>query len=575
MDITYKWKLILLIRNTDMNEQCIKQMKSYNLTYLRKAKADAIEMIYKRGIPCKDNLCVERYEQATVLPCTLTKDGDMWTECMAGVVDQDDAVIPISCTWPFTSLNHPIVERKYSEENVIYIGSFRSHWGHFLIDLVPRLWYVLECNKDKIDAFIISGEFYGSNEIQIANIREFLELFGILDKVKMITIPTVFNSVIIPEKAYISGKALNDSCEKHVFSDRYFLIFNYIANKVIKSYKKRTFPKRIFMTRGADIDYGIELLNNFFENNDYFILDPAEVTLTELIVLLNQCEKVAYISGTLQHNMLFAPNGKQALAIESRAYVSPIQIDIDIMKDIDVTYIDANYSIVKDFRIHSRLYGYTSCFKRYVADKKMKKPNVLFLSHEYLQKNIKKHLYSYYLPDILRFKYIESEYSGYEVTVCQESISEISQILNLNIDISYNNFFDRKSISAENLILMKTLKIPYGKWKENTYSELYQTFINLIQYAIKQKNLKKFMIYPYGRNGLLCKIILKEVFEIDPIVFDNKICQYNTSVFPLKNLKQMQKGESVMILTSVREECVKEIERYCEPEMIFGPYTIY
>ncbi len=398
-----------------MNEQLVKSMGSYNLKYLHKAKADAIEMIYKRGIPCKSDLCVEMYEKATVLPCTLTENEDKWIECMAGVVDRDGAVVPMSCTWPFTCLNHPILERECSKENIVYIGSYRLHWGHFLIDLVSRLWYIFECDKDKIDAYIISGEFYGNSEVQIANVREFLELLGILDKTRMITVPTIFNSVIIPERAYISGKALNDSCEKHVFSDRYLSIFNYITNKVIKSYKKnreKVFPKKIFMTRRSNLDYGIEMLNSFFENNGYFIFDPAEITLAELIVLLNQSEEIAYISGTLQHNMLFAPNGKHVLAIESRTYISPIQIDIDIMKDINVTYIDANYSIIKDFRNHSRLYGYTSYFKQYVVDKKKKKPNILFLIPEYLRKNIKKHLHSYYLPDISRLKYIESEYSG-------------------------------------------------------------------------------------------------------------------------------------------------------------------
>lgn len=59
-----------------MNEQLVKSMGSYNLKYLHKAKADAIEMIYKRGIPCKSDLCVEMYEKATVLPCTLTENED-------------------------------------------------------------------------------------------------------------------------------------------------------------------------------------------------------------------------------------------------------------------------------------------------------------------------------------------------------------------------------------------------------------------------------------------------------------------------------------------------------------------
>lgn len=564
-----------------MNKLPFGQISNYDVTYLRKAKADAIKEIYKKGIPCKDHLDTKKYEQATVLPCTLTENADKWLECMAGVIDKDDMIIPTSYTWPFTKLNYPIAKdkRKYSEENVIYIGSFRSHWGHFLIDLVPRLWYVLECEEEKIDAYVISGEFYGSDEIEIENVNEFLELLGILHKIKIINVPTTFKTVIIPERSYLFGKAIKDSFENHMFSHKYLKVFDYVTNKALEKHKEKnienTLPTKIFMTRRSELDFGIELVDSFFKNNGYMIFDPAKVSLSELIVMLNNCKEVAYISGTLQHNMLFAPDGITAIAIESRAYVSPIQIDIDMMKNIHITYIDANYSIIKDFRNHSRLYSYTSYFEKYIDDKKKLKMDILFQSHNYLLGNIKKHLGAYNLSDISRFKDMESDYSGYEIIVCQESIWEIGHKLNMNIKINYNSKFDRESIIAETSILLKTIKVPYRKWQEDTYGNIYQTFCELIKYVIHQRNPKKFMIYPYGRNGLLCKLLLKEVFAIDPIAFDNQICRYNPSVFPLKDMEQMKENESVMILTSSKEECVEEIERYCDSEIIFGPYTVY
>lgn len=554
-------------------------MSNYNLSYLRRAKADSINDIYNEGIPREENICVERYEQATVLPCTLTENGDMWRECVAGVIDKNGAIVPISCTWQFTKMNHVVSIEEYSEQNVLYIGSFRSHWGHFLIDLVPRLWYVLENEKDKIDAYVISGEFNGEEEIQLANIKEFLELLGILDKTTVVNVPTMYKSVVVPEKAYYYGKAINDSREKHKFSSRYLNIFNYIVDKVLKKYekenRKKAIPKKIFMTRRSNLECGIELIDSFFENNGYMIFDPAEATLTELIILLNKCERIAYVSGTLQHNMLFAPNGIKTVAIESRTYVSPVQIDIDMMKDINVTYIDANYSIVKDFWHYYRLYGYTRHFKQYVKDKKKLKPDVSFLKREYLQENIRKYLCSYRLPNRLTFKHFESDYSGYEITVYQESVLEINNELNINIEIKSNGNYDRESIIAETSIILKELKVPYWKWKENTYSNKYQTFCGLIKLALDQRDVKKFMIYPYGENGMLCKLILKEVFGIEPIIFDNKVCQYNTLVYPVKDIEQMQNNTNILILTSSKEECIKEIENYYDFKTVFGPYTVY
>lgn len=462
---------------------------------------------------------------------------------------------------------------------MVYIGSFRSHWGHFLVDLVPRLWYVLEHKNDNIDAYVISGEFHGSEEIQITNIKEFLECFGILDMIMTINIPTKFKSVIIPERAYCFGKAISDSCEKHIFSYKYLDVFNYITNRVLENYgkqnKERVIPQKIFMTRNTNFDCGIELLNNFFENNGYMVVDPAEISLIDLIVFLNGCETVAYISGTLQHNMLFAPNGMHTVAIESRTYISPIQIDIDMIKDIHATYIDANYGIVKDFWAHSRLYGYTDCFKRYSKDMKKVEPDAFYQGCEFLWGNIRKYLRSYQLPNVLRFEYLKSDYSGYENTVYQESIAEISCKLDIDIDIKYSTDYNRESVSIETSELLETLRVPYSKWNENTYGDIYQTFRNLIRFALQQREIKRIMIYPYGKNGLVCKLILKELYEIEPIIFDNEVCQYNTSVFSLRNAEQVEEKEGVFILTSATEECVKEVKKYSDMKMIFGPYTVY
>ena len=63
----------------------------------------------------------------------------------------------------------------YMDETVVYGNAFYKHWGHFLIDIVSRLWYLIDHPKYKV-VFIVEE----SSDINIdGNYLELLELFGI------------------------------------------------------------------------------------------------------------------------------------------------------------------------------------------------------------------------------------------------------------------------------------------------------------------------------------------------------------------------------------------------------------
>ena len=72
----------------------------------------------------------------------------------------------------------------------------------------------------------------------------------------------------------------------------------------------------------------MDIVNSFFANNGYSIVFPERISLYELVNLLHNCDSIAYVSGTLQHNMLFAPNCINTIAVERRIMLSLNQTDI-------------------------------------------------------------------------------------------------------------------------------------------------------------------------------------------------------------------------------------------------------
>ena len=85
-------------------------------------------------------------------------------------------------------------------EEVIYFGNFQPQWGHFLVDWIVRVWFVLE--NDNSDQKIV----YIGKEIQ-GNYLEFLKLLGIDEKRLMrIDVPTRFKTIIVPEPSHLPGK---------------------------------------------------------------------------------------------------------------------------------------------------------------------------------------------------------------------------------------------------------------------------------------------------------------------------------------------------------------------------------
>ena len=88
------------------------------------------------------------------------------------------------------------------------------------------------------------------------------------------------------------------------------------------------------------------------------------------------------------------------------------------------------------------------------------------------------------------------------------------------------------------------------------------------------KGKRKFAIFPYGDMGCLTKRVLEDQFGIyDYIILDNRICRYNTKVFPLDYI--LDNSDHTVLYTcsnmDIYEELYNELLKYkvLEVEAVF------
>ena len=307
------------------------------------------------------SLQVETYNEATILPVKYFDDDYYYGR--GGVIDKDGKYIENS------SLNKRMygaykADSCYSDKSVVYCGYFIKHWGHFLVDVVNRLWY----RPDNTDAYVfIVNE---NQDISIGgNYKRFFELLGISDKIIFINKPTKFKKVEVAQAAYSRNE---------YFTKEYKKIFDDVVEAALQLNVNLTSCEKIFLSRSnlkkaKNSEINIKEIDKFFKANDFTILHPQDMSLDEMIFYINKSSICAAISGTLPHNMLFAKDKSTLIVVEKNIVNNEFQVDINKIRDLNVTYIDGCVGVLPvDVGTGPFILGFTKLFQKYAIDNNFK-----------------------------------------------------------------------------------------------------------------------------------------------------------------------------------------------------------
>lgn len=331
----------------------------YNLEYTYNNKN--IECI-KNNIADKDflndkKLSAKLYKNAYVLP--RKQIGKYPYVGLGGCLDCNKNFIPESADYDLPESYIPDIPLSkykfgglyeftnydYIDENVIYIGLCQLQWGHFLIDCIQRLWFLVNnsCNYKIVFSGIINKPEYTLK----GNYLELLELFGIKkNQIIVISNPTKFKSVIVPEQSIWPGKW---------YTKEYVQIINQITQNTKKTFCDTVSPfKKIYLSRlnfgeSQKKEIGEENIQSVFSENGYKVIYPEQLSLKEQIYYLNGADRIATICGTLSHNILFAKDGIELVYLSKSSIINTYQYNINQIKNATITWIDIYREPFKKF----------------------------------------------------------------------------------------------------------------------------------------------------------------------------------------------------------------------------------
>lgn len=309
-----------------------------NYDFLRPYKADAVKIWYDREFIKKDSLDAQKYSDATILPLRAQANDNLLFG-RGGVIDRNNEYIEESGILGRVFDSYEAREPQYKDERVVYCGYLVPHWGHFLVEAVTRLWYFLK-KDSSIDKYVFFIE-ENSNRSISGNYREFLDLLGVWDKIDIINAPVKYKEVIVPERGFKMGQ---------YWSDEFKSIYNTVAEAALKKKIVTTSVERVFLSRSqlkafSNKEFNMDMLDEFFQKNGYQVVFPEQKSLSDLIRIIRNADMVATLSGSIQHNMLFALDNAKQIVLEKTAVTVDFVCDLNRIKDFDTTYIDANLCV--------------------------------------------------------------------------------------------------------------------------------------------------------------------------------------------------------------------------------------
>ncbi|WP_081644262.1 glycosyltransferase 61 family protein [Butyrivibrio sp. AE3009] len=330
------------------------------------------DVSYKRSEP----LQVAAVENATVLTPqkdTVNHGLDKATYGLGGVIDSEDRFIDYSLMDAGKCVTVSNLCRKRfggrydieasevieNDREVIYIGLFWPQWGHFLVDIITRLWYALE-NELPVVFIRKDKELYG-------NYLELIELLGISkDRIIYVDKPTRFKKVYVPEPAFYPGK---------YYTDKYnAMIDRAVQEARFRCSGKQAFSKVYFSrTRIGSAEIGEISIEKVMKDNGFEIFYPETLSAAEQIYYVNSSEVFAAVEGTISHNSVFASERTKQIVFLRSIVPIVFQFQINEMKNISADYVYStagNLPLIRKngFLVEPRLLCISRYFKKYAAE---------------------------------------------------------------------------------------------------------------------------------------------------------------------------------------------------------------
>ena len=255
------------------------------------------------------------------------------------------------------------------DETVVFAGGgyILSHFGHFLLEGMSRLYPVLDSKyKNKKFVFVVGRKTKSLPRF----VMEFLSGLGInSDNIILINKTTRFRGIYVPPQGAVITQYISP-----IMNNVFDKIARNMGNEKIKTFDK------IYLSRGKMNDgrtFGEKSIEKIFAKNGYKIIYPETLPLSHQITLAHNCKYMAGTAGTALHLALFMRPRGTVIQIKRNTIPgdsAEIQNDICVARKLNFTYIAGSIERVPSthFTSQPQILGITPELKQFFIDNKFK-----------------------------------------------------------------------------------------------------------------------------------------------------------------------------------------------------------
>lgn len=246
------------------------------------------------------------------------------------------------------------------DEDVIFGGTLIGHFGHFMLECLSRLWYVLQQPELHAKILFITTEHGGYKPW----FEDFFRLMGIdKDRIIYVDKPIQCRSITVPEQAYHSNR----------FTKEFFVPYQVIKSRVTPAAPKKLYLTRLgfeFKKHGNVHCFNEQYFEDFFAKHGFEIVSMEKLSFDEQVSLIMGADEIAAIMGTLTHWALFCkPNAKFITLLRTHDLMQLQTLVTEATPRVEYHIVDTS----KNFLYANRstgvcLLGSTKYWKEFVAD---------------------------------------------------------------------------------------------------------------------------------------------------------------------------------------------------------------
>lgn len=240
-------------------------------------------------------------------------------------------------------------------QKAVFVGYFWIYiWGHCFTDHFNKAWFLLtdECKRlQKEGAELV----FLSHVTHVPSyMRQIFLYAGIdLDRVRMVTEPTIFDELYVPENCFFHTP---DMWHRYYTSEYLTLLENIRKNVASEAERAGDFPvyDNIYLTRTQCTppslwkDLGEKVIEKAFAKDGYAVIAPEKYTVAQQFWMMMNCKRLVATDGSVCHASCFC-RPRTKLAILCKADIlTQHQIVSNQIADLDVTYVSVHHSYFVD-----------------------------------------------------------------------------------------------------------------------------------------------------------------------------------------------------------------------------------